>query len=327
MRLPRGGDDQGVELAELQHQPAAVGGELLALGDRRPQPVEVVGGAPLGGEAGGRALDGDPRFEHVGERGAVVLEEEAGVAGDHRRTRGVHAGAAAGTAPDGDQLFGFEHAERLAKRRPGHAELLGERRLGRERLTLAQLAADDLLAQSVGDQLGRLRYPSRGRRRRGMRCRLARILTTVEADRRECVQTAAGSTGDDAERRSVPSRGARPVRRHPRAVPRRRSPRSSSGRWCRIAIAGRRRESSTGRCSRRPGANGFLGIDVPEEYGGGGVADFRFNVVIAEELQRADVNAAGLGITLHNDICLPYFIHQTNDEQKRRWLPGSVPAS
>ncbi len=70
------------------------------------------------------------------------------------------------------------------------------------------------------------------------------------------------------------------------------------------------------------GANGFLGIDVPEEYGGGGVADFRFNVVIAEELQRADVNAAGLGITLHNDVCLPYFVHQANDEQKRRWLPG-----
>jgi alkylation response protein AidB-like acyl-CoA dehydrogenase len=63
-------------------------------------------------------------------------------------------------------------------------------------------------------------------------------------------------------------------------------------------------------------------MDVPEEYGGGGVRDFRFNVVIAEELQRADVNAAGLGLTLHNDICLPYFLHLTDDEQKARWLPG-----
>ena len=70
------------------------------------------------------------------------------------------------------------------------------------------------------------------------------------------------------------------------------------------------------------GANGFLGMEVPEEYGGGGVKDFRFNVVIAEELQRADVNAAGLGLTLHNDICLPYFLHLTDDEQKKRWLPG-----
>ncbi len=70
------------------------------------------------------------------------------------------------------------------------------------------------------------------------------------------------------------------------------------------------------------GASGFLGMDVPEEYGGGGVKDFRFNVVIAEELQRAGVNAAGLGLTLHNDIVLPYFLHLTNDEQKARWLPG-----
>src|SRR6476659_9210349 len=68
--------------------------------------------------------------------------------------------------------------------------------------------------------------------------------------------------------------------------------------------------------------NGARGMEVPEEHGGGGVKDFRFNVVIAEELQRADVNAAGLGLTLHNDICLPYFLHLTNDEQKRRWLPG-----
>ncbi len=70
------------------------------------------------------------------------------------------------------------------------------------------------------------------------------------------------------------------------------------------------------------GASGFLGMDVPEEYGGGGVKDFRFNVVIAEEIQRAGVNAAGLGLTLHNDIVLPYFLHLTNDEQKARWLPG-----
>jgi alkylation response protein AidB-like acyl-CoA dehydrogenase len=70
------------------------------------------------------------------------------------------------------------------------------------------------------------------------------------------------------------------------------------------------------------GANGFLGMEVPEHYGGGGVRDFRFNVVIAEEIQRADVNAAGLGLTLHNDICLPYFLHLTDDEQKQRWLPG-----
>jgi long-chain-acyl-CoA dehydrogenase len=71
----------------------------------------------------------------------------------------------------------------------------------------------------------------------------------------------------------------------------------------------------------RAGENGFLGMDVPEEFGGGGVRDFRYNVVISEEVQRAAVGGAGLGITLHNDICLPYFLHLTDDEQKKRWLP------
>ncbi len=72
----------------------------------------------------------------------------------------------------------------------------------------------------------------------------------------------------------------------------------------------------------KAGAQGFLGMAVPEEYGGGGVDDFRYNVVIAEEIQVAGVNAAGLGWTLHNDICLPYFLTLCTEEQKQRWLPG-----
>jgi len=72
------------------------------------------------------------------------------------------------------------------------------------------------------------------------------------------------------------------------------------------------------------GASGFCGIDAPEEYGGGGVRDFRFNVVIAEEIQAAGLNAAGLGLTLHNDTCMPYFREYANDEQRARWLPGIV---
>jgi alkylation response protein AidB-like acyl-CoA dehydrogenase len=73
---------------------------------------------------------------------------------------------------------------------------------------------------------------------------------------------------------------------------------------------------------RKAGQHGFLGMAAPEEHGGGGVDDFRYNVVIAEEIQRAGVNAAGLGWTLHNDICLPYFLKLCNDEQAARWLPG-----
>ena len=72
----------------------------------------------------------------------------------------------------------------------------------------------------------------------------------------------------------------------------------------------------------KAGAAGFLGMEVPEEYGGGGVQDFRYNTVIIEEIQDACVGGSGLGITLHNDICLPYFLNLATEEQKQRWLPG-----
>src|SRR5438309_945251 len=71
----------------------------------------------------------------------------------------------------------------------------------------------------------------------------------------------------------------------------------------------------------KAGALGFLGMAVPEEYGGGGVDDFRYNLVIGEETQRAGVTGAGLGLTLHNDICLPYFLAYCTEEQRKRWLP------
>jgi alkylation response protein AidB-like acyl-CoA dehydrogenase len=73
---------------------------------------------------------------------------------------------------------------------------------------------------------------------------------------------------------------------------------------------------------RAAGKAGFLGMSVPEHLGGGGVDDFRFNVVIAEELARAGVVSSGFCIWLHNDVCLPYFLSGADDEQKERWLPG-----
>ncbi|NLU72985.1 acyl-CoA dehydrogenase [Streptomyces sp. HNM0575] len=68
------------------------------------------------------------------------------------------------------------------------------------------------------------------------------------------------------------------------------------------------------------GRQGLLGLDVPEEYGGGGTADFRYAAVLAEEFSRAGV--AGLALGLHNDIIGPYLTSLATDEQKRRWLPG-----
>jgi alkylation response protein AidB-like acyl-CoA dehydrogenase len=72
------------------------------------------------------------------------------------------------------------------------------------------------------------------------------------------------------------------------------------------------------------GRSGFLGMAVPEQYGGGGVDDFRFNQALDEQIAMAGVTGSGLGITLHNDTCLPYFLTYCTDEQKKRWLPGIV---
>ena len=73
---------------------------------------------------------------------------------------------------------------------------------------------------------------------------------------------------------------------------------------------------------RKAGRSGFLGFDVPEALGGGGIDDYRYNQITGEEIQRAGVNGSAAGIGLHNDVCIPYFLHACTDEQKRRWLPG-----
>ncbi|MDH6291132.1 acyl-CoA dehydrogenase family protein [Rhodococcus opacus] len=68
------------------------------------------------------------------------------------------------------------------------------------------------------------------------------------------------------------------------------------------------------------GKQGFLGMAVPEEFGGGGVRDFRYNAIITEETTRGGYS--GIGFTLHNDVVAPYLLELSNEEQKKRWLPG-----
>jgi len=72
----------------------------------------------------------------------------------------------------------------------------------------------------------------------------------------------------------------------------------------------------------KAGQNGFLGMNVPEEYGGGGVVDFRYNAIVTEELIK--VGASGIGFGLHNDITIPYILHYGSAEQKARFLPKMV---
>src|SRR3954454_5891913 len=68
------------------------------------------------------------------------------------------------------------------------------------------------------------------------------------------------------------------------------------------------------------GKQGLLGMGVPEEFGGGGVSDFRYNVVLGEEIARA--RCSGIGFPLHNDVVEPYLLKHATQEQKERWLPG-----
>jgi alkylation response protein AidB-like acyl-CoA dehydrogenase len=67
------------------------------------------------------------------------------------------------------------------------------------------------------------------------------------------------------------------------------------------------------------GKQGFLGMAVPEEYGGGGDPDFRYNTIITEETTAG--RYSGIGFGLHNDVIAPYLLRLANDEQKARWLP------
>jgi alkylation response protein AidB-like acyl-CoA dehydrogenase len=68
------------------------------------------------------------------------------------------------------------------------------------------------------------------------------------------------------------------------------------------------------------GKQGLLGMALDEQYGGGGVRDFRYNAVLDEELVR--IGASGVGFGLHNDVVAPYLDHLATEEQKQRWLPG-----
>ena len=69
----------------------------------------------------------------------------------------------------------------------------------------------------------------------------------------------------------------------------------------------------------KAGENNFLGIDVPEKYGGSGIDDFRYNSVVIEEVWRAGTTCLTFSVT--NDLVIPYLLRYANEEQKERWFP------
>jgi len=71
---------------------------------------------------------------------------------------------------------------------------------------------------------------------------------------------------------------------------------------------------------RRLGDIGVMGLSIPEEYGGAGLDDYRYNVVLHEESARANVTLGTL--RTHLDIVLPYMLKYADEEQRARWFPG-----
>ena len=72
------------------------------------------------------------------------------------------------------------------------------------------------------------------------------------------------------------------------------------------------------------GEQGLLGLAVPEEYGGAGMPDYRYRVVLDEEFARAGHLAVALAFHLHDDLVLPHLLAYGSEELKQRWLPGMV---
>ncbi|MBC7309009.1 MAG: acyl-CoA dehydrogenase [Actinomycetales bacterium] len=69
------------------------------------------------------------------------------------------------------------------------------------------------------------------------------------------------------------------------------------------------------------GKQGFLSLDIPEEYGGAGAEDYRFNAIFAEEMSRFNAAVASC-FGIHADVCPPYIVDLGTEEQKQRWLPA-----
>ena len=69
----------------------------------------------------------------------------------------------------------------------------------------------------------------------------------------------------------------------------------------------------------KAGENNFFGIDVPEEYGGMGIDDYRYNTILIEEGVRS--GSSGFAHSVQNDLVVPYLLSHCNEEQKKRWFP------
>ncbi|MCV9931068.1 acyl-CoA dehydrogenase family protein [Flavobacterium sp. LS1R47] len=67
------------------------------------------------------------------------------------------------------------------------------------------------------------------------------------------------------------------------------------------------------------GAMGFMGVLVPEEYGGSGLGYHEY-ITIIEEISKVDPSI-GLSVAAHNSLCTNHILTFGSEEQKKKWLP------
>ncbi|MBC9796498.1 acyl-CoA dehydrogenase family protein [Sinomicrobium weinanense] len=70
---------------------------------------------------------------------------------------------------------------------------------------------------------------------------------------------------------------------------------------------------------KKAGELGFMGVLVPEQYGGSGLGYHEYIAVI-EEISRVDPSI-GLSVAAHNSLCTNHILEFANEEQKQKWLP------
>ncbi|WP_028938790.1 acyl-CoA dehydrogenase family protein [Pseudonocardia spinosispora] len=66
---------------------------------------------------------------------------------------------------------------------------------------------------------------------------------------------------------------------------------------------------------------GVYGLEIPAEHGGSGESDYRYRMIVNEELSAAGATSLNMTFGLQDDLVLHYLIDLGNAEQSARWLP------
>jgi alkylation response protein AidB-like acyl-CoA dehydrogenase len=72
------------------------------------------------------------------------------------------------------------------------------------------------------------------------------------------------------------------------------------------------------------GKQGLLGLAAPKEFGGAEEQDYRYRVVIQQEIARVGASALQSGFSTNDDIVMSYLLRHADEGQRQRWLPGFV---